>query len=77
METLNLAESIRKRPSMYIGSTDPRGLYYLVFEVVKECINLSNKANVLIEIRFDENDTIYITCHFPSGIIFIDKAVKQ
>ncbi|MBM3980673.1 MAG: hypothetical protein FJ304_10380 [Planctomycetes bacterium] len=34
IRVLNVLEAIRLRPGMYIGSTDTRGLFYLLFELV-------------------------------------------
>ncbi|MGL5247092.1 MAG: hypothetical protein ACRC8U_02725, partial [Brooklawnia sp.] len=32
-------EAVRKRPAMYIGSTDTRGLMHCMWEIIDNCVD--------------------------------------
>lgn len=54
-------EAVRKRPGMYIGSTDKRGLHHLVWEIVDNSIDeIINGHGNMIKIRINNDGSITI-----------------
>jgi len=61
IQVLGAREAIRRRPGMYIGSTDSRGLHHLIYEIVYNSVDEAmagycDKINVIIH----EDDSVSV-----------------
>ena len=82
IQVLGGMEAVRRRPGMYIGSTDQRGLHHLIYEVVDNSVDefmagFCTRVDVFIssegEVRIEDNGRgIPVDIHPATGISAVE-----
>jgi len=87
IKVLEGLEPVRKRPGMYIGSTDTRGLHHLVTEIIDNSVDeaiAGSARNVFISINKNDQLTVYddgrgipVDIHKKTGLSALEIAMTK